>query len=99
MLNLHVTLRYTAFAHLDAIARSVSVENSGVSPLWLNCVLSACLDMDNENYELPTLNGAWAKERTIFRRPIFPGRQSADSQRGVSSHQANPFMALMEPIV
>lgn len=97
VLNLHVTLRYTAFEHLDAIARSVSVENSGVSPLWLNCVLSACLDMDNENYELLTLNGAWAKERTIFRRPIFPGRQSADSQRGVSSHQANPFMALMEP--
>lgn len=96
VLNLQVTLRYTVFEHLDAIARSVSVENRGPAPLWLTRVLSACLDMDNEAYELLTLNGAWARERTIFRRPLFPGRQSADSQRGVSSHQANPFMAVME---
>lgn len=95
VLNLQVTLRYTVFEHLDAIARSVSVENRGQAPLWLTRVLSACLDMDNESYELLTLNGAWARERAIFRRPLFPGRQSADSQRGVSSHQANPFMAVM----
>lgn len=96
-LKLYVTLRYTVFEHLDAIARSVSVENRSTEPLWLTRILSACLDMDNENYEMLTLNGAWARERTIFRRPLSPGCQSVDSHRGVSSHQANPFMAVMEP--
>lgn len=97
VLNLAVTLRYTVFEHLDAITRSVTVHNGGRQPLWLTRVLSACLDMDNESYELLTLNGAWARERSIYRRPLYPGRQSADSERGVSSHQANPFMALLEP--
>ena len=97
MLNLVVTLRYTVFEGLDAITRSVTVHNGGQEPLWLTRVLSACLDMDNDHYQLLTLNGAWAWERTIFRRPLYPGRQSADSERGVSSHQANPFLALLEP--
>ena len=96
VLALHVTLLYTTFEGLDAITRSVRIENGGSESLWLTQALSACIDMDNENYEMVTLDGAWARARTIDRRPLYPGRQSIGSERGVSSHQANPFLALVE---
>ena len=48
-----------------------------------------------EDYELLTLPGAWARERRIQRRRIGYGRQSAASIRGESGHQEHPFIALV----
>ena len=48
-LKLFVTLLYTAFENLDVITRSVKVANASGDPVYLNRVLSACLDMDNKD--------------------------------------------------
>lgn len=94
ILNLEVTLIFTVFEEVDAIARSVRVVNAGSGSIYLTRVLSACLDMDNNEYDLITLHGSWARERHIQRRPAGFGKQGIASIRGESGHQDHPFMAL-----
>lgn len=96
VLNLTVVLSYSVFDGCDAIARSVRVVNESEENLYLDKVYSACLDLDNENYELLTLHGAWARERHMERRALAHGRQGVSSKRGKSSHQEHPFMAVLE---
>lgn len=93
ILKLQVILSYSVFADTDAIARSVRIANGGSEEIFLTKVLSACIDMDNEEYEMVTLNGSWARERVIQVSPVRKGKQSVGSVRGESSHQAHPFMA------
>ena len=95
VLGLQVILSYTAFEDVDVITRSVKVINEGKEPMYLTKVLSACIDMDNQDFDLITLHGSWARERHINRRPLSPGFQGVSSLRGESSHQEHPFMALL----
>lgn len=92
-LNLQVILSYSIFADSDAIARSVRIVNRAEEPIYLTKVLSACIDMDNEDFEMITLQGSWARERIIQTRPVMKGKQSVSSVRGESSHQDHPFIA------
>lgn len=94
--GLFVTLSYTVFEEIDAIARNVRFENRGSGPLYLKKALSCCLDMDCGEYDLITLHGGWARERHIDRSPIGYGRHEVSSVRGESSHQMHPFMAVAE---
>ena len=93
ILHLQVILSYSIFADSDAIARSVKVINGAREPIYLTKVLSACIDMDNEGYEMITLHGSWARERAIQTRTVMRGRQSVSSVRGEPGHQQSPFMA------
>ncbi len=95
VLGLRVILCYTAFEDVDVIARSVKVVNEGTQDIYLTKVMSACLDMDNRDFDLITLHGSWARERHINRRPLAPGFQGVSSLRGESSHQEHPFIALL----
>ncbi|MBQ8973170.1 MAG: alpha-galactosidase [Clostridia bacterium] len=96
VLKLKVKLYYTAFTQIDAITRSALIVNENDQPITLTRAFSACLDLDNRNYDVITLHGAWSNERQINRRPAVPGRQGISSLRGVSSAQENPFIALAE---
>ena len=92
--GLEVILIYTAFENLDVITRSAIVKNVGEKPCTLTRVLSACVDFDEDTYDMITLNGSWARERHIERCRLHMGKQMIDSIRGESSHQNNPFTAL-----
>lgn len=96
VLGLKVHLLYTVFEDVDAICRSVRIENGGAEGLDLTAALSACLELDNEDFDLITLHGSWAREQNIDRRPLASGKQGAFSLRGISSHQFHPFLALCE---
>lgn len=98
ILGLTVTLQYGVFRDVDVITRSVSVKNEG-SALYLTKVLSACLDMDNQDFSMLTLHGSWARERRMQYRKIGYGRQGTFSERGETSHQEHPFFALTTPYV
>ncbi len=92
-----VELSYTAFENLDAITRSVRVACEGERSVTLERVLSSCLDLPwTDGMELLTLPGSWARERKIQRRPIGRGFQGAGSRRGISSHQEQPFLAVLK---
>ena len=94
VLGLQVTLMYTVFEDVDAITRSVKVTNEAKEEIYLTKVLSACLDMDNREFERITLHGSWARERHIQRQPIGYGKYAVSSLRGEPGHQEHPFMAL-----
>lgn len=95
-LQLHADLLYTVFEQEDVITRSVILKNEGSESIWLTKVFSACLDTEDENFELVTLHGSWARERQIEYRRIGYGKQSVGSTRGESSHQEHPFIAFKE---
>ena len=97
VLKLKVTLLYSVFEKEDAITRSAIIENEGTDRLVLHRVGSACLDMDNRQFETLTLEGAWARERHMQRGKLLRGRSEFSSVRGVSSPQMNPFLALVTP--
>lgn len=97
VLSLKVVLSYSVFERCDIITRSVRIENTGNQHLKLEKVYSACLDMDDKDFEMLTLTGSWARERHIQRNPVHYGKQAVSSVRGESSHQEHPFLALVTP--
>ena len=92
--GLQVILQYGIFDEADVITRSVKVVNTGKEDLYLTKVYSACLDMDNKDFEAISLHGSWARERQIQTVPVSHGKYSVESIRGESSHQDHPFLAL-----
>ena len=94
-LDLEVVLSYTAFEKEYVITRSVRVQNQGKEDLRIEKILSACLDMDNENFSMLSLHGTWARERHIQTGELHYGKQVISSARGESSHQEHPFIALV----
>ncbi|MGN1102910.1 MAG: alpha-galactosidase, partial [Huintestinicola sp.] len=48
-----------------------------------------------DKYDFITLNGSWARERVMERCRLHHGKQGIDSVKGESSHQNNPFAALV----
>lgn len=51
--------------------------------------------MDNEDFEVLSLHGSWARERHMERVPLGYGSYVTESVRGESSHQDHPFLALL----
>lgn len=94
-LGLKVRLLYSVFPEIDCVMRSVFVENQGEDTLYLEKVLSACLDMGEGDYEALSLTGSWARERHITRQKVDVGVQLIESAKGISSHQHHPFYALV----
>jgi alpha-galactosidase len=95
--DLEVILSYTIFKDYPIITRSANFTNQGQQKLNLNRALSMSVDFENKDFELLQLSGAWGRERDIIRRPLEQGITRIDSKRGGSSHQQNPFVALVEP--
>lgn len=94
VIGLEVILSYSVFEDVNAVTRSVQVKNAGEEEIYLTKVLSACLDMDNDEYDLITLHGSWARERHVQRKAVGFGKQGVFSTRGEPGHQDHPFMAL-----
>ena len=94
---LTVTLSYSVFTGFDAITRTVRVTNSAAEPVSLLGVSSAALDFSDGVYEGLMLQGSWARERHMERFPVGHGVKLLESRRGHSSHEMNPFFALLQP--
>lgn len=97
VLELDVILSYSVFEKEDIITRNVRIFNRSTQMRRLEKIYSACLDMDNQDYEVLTLCGGWARERHIRRNALAYGKQRVSSGRGESSHQEHPFLALVTP--
>lgn len=95
--QLTLKLFYTIFKDYPAIIRSSQLINEGEESVEINRLASQSLDFPNRELELVHLNGTWAKERQLTREKVQTGIKVLDSKRGSSSHQQNPFVALVEP--
>ncbi|MBE6800140.1 MAG: alpha-galactosidase [Ruminococcaceae bacterium] len=89
------TLIYTVFEKKGAITRSVKVENPSDKPFHIDTIHSLCVDLPGYDYDMLGLYGRWVKERALDRYPLHRGIQSIKSKRGSSSHNHNPFTALV----
>ncbi|MBO7637526.1 MAG: alpha-galactosidase [Treponema sp.] len=96
VLGISADLFYTVFDDTDAIVRSVKITSNAKEAVYIKRALSASFDMDNDSYDTISLNGSWARERHIDRHPIHMGIQKSCSVRGETSHQEQPFTAILE---
>ncbi|CAH1190393.1 Alpha-galactosidase AgaA [Paenibacillus auburnensis] len=96
--GLIVVLSYCIYADRNVIVRSARLCNKGDKQLRLRRALSASVDFPgNRDFEITYLSGAWAREGNITRKGLHQGETRIDSKRGMSSHQMNPFAALVTP--
>lgn len=95
VLHLKAELFYSVFTDTDAIARSVRIINEDTEAVYLEKVMSGCLDMDNRDFEVLTMHGSWARERHLERKKLGHGKFSVGTARGGNCHQEHPFMALL----
>ena len=94
--GLKVAACYSVYAKGGAMTRSLRIENGGSGDIELTGVLAASVPMYGDDYDIIHLKGAWARERRPVRTPLGQGEYRIGSQRGASSHEANPFVALCE---
>lgn len=95
LIGLEVVLSYTAFRSYDVITRNARLINHGSQELKILQALSANVDFDGADYDVLYLPGAHCRERVAERQPVGHYRQVVESRRGASSHQENPFLALL----
>ncbi|MBP9988143.1 MAG: alpha-galactosidase [Ruminococcus sp.] len=91
-----VTLYFTAFENLSVITQSVKVENTSDKTFEIEKIASCCVNFPSMSYNMLNLSGVWCKERTLETRHLAHGIQSVASKRGSSSHNHNPFVALVD---
>ena len=94
--GIQVTLIYSVFYEKGAITRSVKVKNNSSETAYIDTVHSLCVDLPGYDYDMFDLYGRWIKERSLDRYPLHRGIQSIKSKRGSSSHNHNPFTALVK---
>jgi len=89
------TLVYSVFEKHSAMTRAIIIRNNSEKAFEIERALSFCLDMNSCDYNLYTLYGRHAYERNTEIRHLSHGMTGIQSKRGSSSHQQNPFMALL----
>ncbi|MGN0242940.1 MAG: alpha-galactosidase, partial [Lachnospiraceae bacterium] len=97
VLQADLVLTYSVFDEYDVILRSSRFENNGNEPFTILRALSLGIDFEDNNYDVITLSGSWARERDIYRRPLTRGITAVESRRGASGHSDSPFLALVTP--
>lgn len=95
--GLTVILSYAIYNNYNVITRYAKFVNSKSNGEKINLrkALSFSIDLEHSNFDLLQLSGAWCREKHIYKRALVPGMQSIDSKKGISSHQQNPFLALL----
>jgi len=95
--GLKADLSYTVFRDFPMVTRSVRFTNAGAQTLTLGRALSLSLDLEGEGLRWLQLSGAHIKERHPIVKDLKDGTVSIESRRGASSHQQNPFFAVLRP--
>ena len=94
--NVEVSLFYAVFYDYDVITRWTKITNGGEGKVTLLRAMSANLAFDNQNYDVISSFGTWARERQIERAPLLHTGATVESNCGSGAHYANPFMIMAE---
>ena len=95
--KIQVTLLYSVFEEADIIMRSARVHNASSETIELKRIMSINMDyMNGGNLDLISLPGRYGQERQVERQPLTHHVHKIRSGRGISSHQQNPFIALVD---
>ncbi len=94
--DVYVDLYYGVIEEYDVITRAVKIRNEGKESIYLTKALSACVDFPDHRYDLIHFYGKHEMEREYERQSVGHTVTSVESQRGLSSHQHNPFVMIAE---
>lgn len=94
--GLVVRLYYGVFHDLDVITRAAEIVNEGTEEVILEKASSLCLDIPFGTWDLICFTGRHCMERQPERRPLSHSVQVISSERGMSSHQQNPFVIVCD---
>jgi alpha-galactosidase len=95
--KVQVTLLYSVFEEADIIMRAARVHNASNEIIQLKRIMSLNMDyMNGSNLDLLSLPGRYGQERQVERQPLTHHVHKIRSGRGISSHQQNPFIALVD---
>jgi alpha-galactosidase len=93
---LRVTLHYRMHADSDVLERWTSVENldDRIPVTVLRCDSAAWTAPHRTDYRLSHLVGGWSSEFQLRRTEVPVAETVLTSRRGMSSHHANPWLAV-----
>ncbi len=94
--SLELKLYYTAYADCSTISTHAEVRNLSDKAVVINRVLSTMLDVPASAYDVVTLQGAYAREKTVRRQKVEQGIFTVASNRGASGHSHTPAMILCD---
>lgn len=97
--GVQITLFYSVAEGVPVLLRWCRLVNRGSAPLEVRALASASVDLPpaaDYPRDVLTLNGAWARERHVARRPLAPGSHVLESRGGASGHQHAPFIAVLD---
>lgn len=94
--QMDMLLFYTLYPEADIITRHIELKNTGTTAVEINQLNSACVELPSSDLDLMHLSGSWARETHIQRTPLSQLNYRVESTRGSSSHEHNPFIALMD---
>lgn len=92
--DLALELYYHVYEAVDVITRSSRIINRGSTGVTLERLLSLQLDFHDDDYNMITFTGAWAREMEKNRQPCTGGKIVNSTLAGVSSNRANPFFMI-----
>ncbi len=94
--GLTIRLYYGVFEKLDVITRYTEFINDGNAPVSLEKAASVCLDFPGDDWDLLHFHGRHCLERQPERHTIGHFVTTVGSDRGMSSHQHNPFIIVCD---
>ena len=93
---LYIDLYYSVYGQTDVITRRAVVRNEGETPLMIRRFMSMSLDLQDEGFQMYTLDGGWIKEANLHKKPVSYGLAVNSSTTGGSSNRHNPAFMLAE---
>lgn len=95
--DIELDLNYSVSEDSDVLVRSAVVRNAGKDAAEIAKAFSFCTELPDTRgtYSALRLAGSWARERTPVITPLAEGTLRIESARGYSSHQMNPFLAVL----
>lgn len=95
--DIELDLNYSVSEDSDVLVRSAVIRNAGKDAAEIAKAFSFCTELPDTRgtYSALRLAGSWATERKPVVTPLAEGTLRIESARGYSSHQMNPFLAVL----
>ena len=94
--GIEADLYYGVFDDKDVITRSAVLRNVSDKKIIIDKIASTCVDFPYGQYDVVHFYGRHNMERNMERTPVTNNIQVIASNRGMTSHQHNPFVILCE---
>lgn len=94
--NLELKLYYTVVEDNNTIVTYSEVINRSEQAVVIHRALSTMADVPARDYDVVTLQGAYAREKTVRRQRVEQGIFKVSSNRGASGHAQTPALILCD---